>query len=41
MFSLAYLLSGSPMAPVVAHAAMHVAAVIHAYGTSIPLPPHY
>lgn len=41
VFSLAYLLSGSPMAPVLAHAAMHVVAVIHAYGTSIPLPPHY
>lgn len=41
LFSLAYLLSASPTAPVVAHVGMHIAAVVHAYGTSIPLPPLY
>ena len=40
VFTLAYLVSGSPAAPVVAHVAMHVAAVLHAFGTSVPLPPH-
>lgn len=39
--TLAYILSGSPLAPLLAHVALHAAAVIHAYGTSIPLPPHY
>lgn len=41
IFTLAYLLSGSPLAPLLAHVAMHIAAAVHAYGTSIPLPPHY
>jgi hypothetical protein len=41
IFTLAFLLSGSPLAPLLAHVAMHIAAVVHAYGTSIPLPPHY
>jgi hypothetical protein len=41
LFSLAYLLTASPMAPILAHVAMHIAAVVHAHGTSIPLPPHY
>lgn len=39
-FALAYLLSASPLAPLAAHVALHVAAVLHAYATSIPLPPH-
>lgn len=41
IFTLAYLLSGSPLAPLLAHVAMHIAAAVYAYGTSIPLPPHY
>lgn len=41
LFSAAYLLSASPAAPILAHVAMHIAAVVHVYGTSIPLPPHY
>lgn len=41
IFTLAFLLSGSPLAPLLAHMAMHIAAAVHAYGTSIPLPPHY
>jgi len=41
IFTLAYLLSGSPLAPLLAHVAMHIAAAVYDYGTSIPLPPHY
>lgn len=40
VFTLAYLASASPLAPLLAHIALHLAAVLHAYGTSIPLPPH-
>jgi len=36
-----YLMSGSPVAPVVAHVAMHVAAVLHGLATTSQLPPHY
>ena len=39
--TLAYLASGSPIAPVLAHVALHVAAVWHALDTAAPLPPHY
>jgi hypothetical protein len=39
--TLAYLLSGSVLAPVVAHVAMHVAAVLHGPATTAQLPPHY
>lgn len=41
LFTLAYILSGSPFAALLSHIALHVAATIHAYGTSVPLPPHY
>ena len=41
VFTLAYILSASPLAPVLAHVAMHVAATLHGAGTSAPLPPHY
>lgn len=41
IFTLAFLLSGSPLAPLLAHVVLHIAAAVHAYGTSIPLPPHY
>lgn len=41
VITLAYVLSASPVAPILAHVALHVAAVVHAYATSIPLPPHY
>ena len=41
VFTLAYILSASPLAPIIAHAALHIAAVLHAHATSIPLPPHY
>lgn len=38
---LAYLLTRSPIAPVVAHVAMHVAAVLHGIESVSQLPPHY
>lgn len=39
--SLIYLLSGNLLAPVLAHIAMHVAAVLHGAETTVQLPPHY
>lgn len=41
VFTLAYLLSSSPLAPLLGHIAMHVAAIVHALESSVPLPPHY
>lgn len=41
VITLSYLLSGSPLAPVVAHVAMHTAAVLHGAETTMQLPPHY
>ena len=39
--TLGYLLSGSPVAPIVAHVLMHLAAVLHGAATTVQLPPHY
>ena len=36
-----YLLTGSPLAVILSHVAMHMAAVLHGMETSLPLPPHY
>ena len=36
-----YLLTGNPLAPVLAHVVMHAAAVLHGAGTTVQLPPHY
>jgi hypothetical protein len=36
-----YLLTGSPVTPVVSHVLMHGAAVLHGLTTTIQLPPHY
>jgi hypothetical protein len=36
-----YLLTGSPLAAVVTHAIMHVAAVLHGMESTLQLPPHY
>jgi hypothetical protein len=36
-----YLISGSAAAPIVAHVAMHAAAVVHGAATTVQLPPHY
>jgi hypothetical protein len=39
--TLAYLLAGNPLAPIIAHVIMHVAAVLHGMSTTVQLPPHY
>lgn len=36
-----YLLTGSPLAAVVTHVIMHVAAVLHGMESTLQLPPHY
>jgi hypothetical protein len=41
VITLSYPMSANAAAPVVAHVAPHIAAAVHAYGTSIPLPPHH
>ena len=41
LFTLAYLLSRSALAPTLAHILMHAAAVLHGPGSRLPLPPHY
>jgi hypothetical protein len=41
VITLAYVLTGNRAAPIGAHIALHVASVLHAYETSVPLPPHY
>lgn len=41
LFALAFLITGSPLAPLLAHIALHVIAILHAYSVSLPLPPHY
>jgi hypothetical protein len=40
IMSLAYLLTASPLAPLGAHALMHVAAVLHGAESTVQLPPH-
>lgn len=39
--TLAYLLAGNPLAAVLPHVIMHVAAVFHGMATTVQLPPHY
>ena len=41
VMTLAYVLTGSPLAAVLAHVAMHVAAVLHGADATLQLPPHY
>lgn len=41
LMTLGYLLSGSPLAPIVAHVMMHQAAVLHGMASTAQLPPHY
>jgi hypothetical protein len=41
IITLSYLLTGSPLAPILAHAIMHSAAVVHGMETTTQLPPHY
>ncbi len=38
---LAYLLTSNPLASILGHIAMHVAAVLHGPATTVQLPPHY
>jgi hypothetical protein len=40
-FGAAYLVARNPLAPTLAHAAMHVAAVLHGPAGTVQLPPHY
>lgn len=39
--SLGYLITRSPLAPVISHVAMHLAAVVYGIQTVSQLPPHY
>jgi hypothetical protein len=41
VMSLAYIVTGNPMAAVISHVAMHIAAVLHGVETVMQLPPHY
>lgn len=41
LFSLSYLITSNPLAPIFGHVAMHVAAVLHGFATTVQLPPHY
>ncbi|RIK37388.1 MAG: hypothetical protein DCC55_24485 [Chloroflexi bacterium] len=41
VMSLAYLVTRSPLAPVLGHIAMHVAAVVYGIQSAMQLPPHY
>ena len=41
LITLSYVLTGSPLAPILAHAIMHSAAVFHGVETTTQLPPHY
>lgn len=39
--ALAMLVTGSPLAAIISHGTMHVAAVLHGTETTVQLPPHY
>jgi hypothetical protein len=41
LITVGYLLTTNLMTPVIAHMAMHVAAVLHGMETTVQLPPHY
>ena len=41
VISLGYLLTANPLASVLSHATMHVAAVLHGPSSVVQLPPHY
>jgi hypothetical protein len=41
IITTSYLLTGNPLAPVLAHVVMHGAAVLHGPATTHQLPPHY
>jgi hypothetical protein len=39
--TLAYVLANNPIASLISHVAMHIAAVCHGASTTVQLPPHY
>jgi hypothetical protein len=41
VITLAYLLTLSPLAALLSHAAMHIVAMLHGKDTTVQLPPHY
>jgi hypothetical protein len=41
IITLSYLVTGSPVAPIISHMLMHAAAVVHGMATTVQLPPHY
>jgi hypothetical protein len=41
LITLSYLVTRNPVAPVLAHVIMHVAAVLHGPASTVQLPPHY
>jgi hypothetical protein len=41
MLSLAYIITLNPLAAILPHMAMHLAAMIHGRETTIQVPPHY
>jgi hypothetical protein len=41
LITATFVVSGSPLAPLVTHVAMHIAAVLHGMETVPQLPPHY
>ena len=41
VITFSYLASGSPIAPLLAHVMMHLAALLHGPATALQLPPHY
>jgi hypothetical protein len=41
IITFGYLLTANPITPIIAHVAMHVAAVLRGIETTVQLPPHY
>jgi hypothetical protein len=41
IITLTFIISGNPIAAVISHTAMHIAAVIRGPETTLQLPPHY
>ena len=41
IITVSYLVTGSPLAPIVSHVIMHGAAVLQGVNTTVQLPPHY
>ena len=39
--TLAYVLANNPIASLISHITMHIAAVFHGAETTVQLPPHY